>query len=216
MYREIRNVSDWLTINNYLNQNFAIMSDLDFREYSNYYINNYSGTMKGNNHVLRNINIVSDKSGLFNQMNGTMKDIYFENVVKTSNSTNSGLVGYSNQYGRFDNVHIKDITIVIPKTRTSDTVRMGGLVGYLSYSKVTNCTITNVTLTSEAVIGEVYVGGMVGYSYDGTFKNVYVQNANITVKNSISTYGVGGLVGREVDSNGRIEDAYTTGKILIQ
>ena len=213
MYREIRNVSDWLTINNYLNQNFAIMSDLDFREYSNYYINNYSGTMKGNNHVLRNINIVSDKSGLFNQMNGTMKDIYFENVVKTSNSTNSGLVGYSNQYGRFDNVHIKDITIVIPKTRTSDTVRMGGLVGYLSYSKVTNCTITNVTLTSEAVIGEVYVGGMVGYSYDGTFKNVYVQNANITVKNSISTYGVGGLVGREVDSNGRIEDAYTTGKI---
>ena len=213
MYREINTVEEWYTIERYLNQNFAIMADLDFSEYSNYYISNYKGTIKGNNHVLRNINIVSDKTGLFNQMNGTLKDIRFENVVKTSNSSYSGIAGSSNQYGRFENVHVKNISITIPSSRTSNYIYIGGLVGNISYTKFTNCSVSDVKIRLSSIITDVYVGGMVGYSNAGTFDNVYVQNADIEVINTISTQGVGGLVGREVSSVGSISNAYTTGRI---
>lgn len=213
MYREINNVSDWLKINSYLNQNFAVMDDIDFKEYSNYYINNYSGIIKGNNHVLKNISIVSDKSGLFNQMNGTMRDIYFENITKTSNSTYSGIVGYANQYGKFDNVHVKNINITLPSDRTSNTVYIGGLVGYTYYSKVSNCSVTDVNITSEASISDIRVGGMIGYSNSTAINNVYVQNADIYVQNSISISGVGGILGNEGNSVGIIQDAYATGRI---
>ena len=213
MYREINNVDEWYSIEKYLNQNFAIMADLDFREYANYYISNYSGTIKGNNHVLSNINIVSDKSGLFNQMNGTLKDIRFENYVKTSSTTYSGIAGSSNQYGRFENVHVKNMSITIPSSRTSNTIYIGGLVGNVSYTKFTNCSVSNVKIRLSSIITDVNVGGMVGYSNAGTFNNVYVQNADIEVINVINTLGVGGIVGREVSSVGSINYAYTTGKI---
>ena len=213
MYREINNISDWLKINSYLNQNFAIMTDLDFREYSNYYINNYSGTIKGNNHVLKNISIVSDKSGLFNQMNGTLKDIYFENIIKTSSSQYNGVVGYSNQYGRFDNVHVKNIEIIVPSSRAADWLYVGGLVGYAYYSKFTNCSVTNVTESVSSAISGIKVGGMAGYSVASTYNNVYVNNANIDVRNTISTAGIGGIVGQEDSSIGVIQNAYATGRI---
>lgn len=211
MYREVHNISDWLKINSYLNQNFAIMTDLDFKEYSNYYINNYSGTMKGNNHVLKNISIISDKSGLFNQMNGTLRDIYFENITKTSNTQYNGIVGYSNQYGKFENVHVKNIDII--NNKASNYVYIGGLVGYPYYSKITNCSVTNIHISLSTSISGVKIGGMAGYSVAATFNNVYVNNLDINVRNTISTAGVGGIVGQEDSSVGIIQNAYATGKI---
>ena len=212
-YREIHNVNDWIKINDQLNQNYIIMNDLDFKSYANYYINNFTGKINGDNHILRNISIVSSKSGLINQMNGTMENIYFENVTKSSDSTYSGLVGYSNQYGRFKNVHIKNMNIEVPITRTTDGLYIGGLVGYLYYSKVDNCSVSDVNITSKARITDVNAGGLVGYSSGGVFNNVYAQDIDITIKNSINTLGVGGLVGREASSAATISSAYTTGKI---
>ena len=72
---------------------------------------------------------LSDKNGLFNQMNGTLKDIRFENYVKTSSTSYSGIAGSSNQYGRFENVHVKNMSITIPSSRTSNYIYIGGLVG---------------------------------------------------------------------------------------
>ena len=213
MYREIHNINDWLTVNKFLNQNFAIMEDLDFLEYANYYINNYTGTMNGNNHTLRNINIISGKAGLFNQMNGTLKNIYFENVNKTSDSTYNGIAGSSNQYGKYYNVHVKNMSITIPSTRTSNTIYAGALVGYANYTKFNNCSVTNININSTPIISDIMIGGMVGYSSASTFDSIYVQNLNIEVRNAVSTIGVGGLLGRESSTIGTIANAYTTGKI---
>lgn len=213
MYREIYNIEDWMKINSFLNQNFIIKNDLDFMEYSNYYINNYTGKLNGDNHVLKNISIVSNKSGLFNQMNGTLENIYFENIRKDSNTTYCGLVGSSNQYGKYNNVHLKNVNIIIPSTRTSNTIYAGALVGYISYSKIINSSVTNVTITSDALIGDMQFGGMVGYSSAGSLSNTYATNVNIVVQNAVSTNGVGGLLGREGSSVGTIYSSYTTGNI---
>ena len=213
-YQEINSVEDWMQINRNLNQNFAIMKDLNFIEYTGYTLGNFSGKIDGNNHVLRNISLYGNVSGLFNQMNGTLQNISFENITKSSDSTYSGLIGYSNQYANFNNVHVKNITIIVPPTRTADTLYVGGLVGYLYYSKVTNSTITDVTITSTPEITDVNAGGMAGYSVAGGYSNVLVQNANISIKNAKSVSGVGGIVGRDTSSISSIANAYSTGTIV--
>ncbi len=213
LYREINNVDDWKSINTYLNQNFAIMEDLDFREEVNYYINNFTGKIDGNNHVLKNIDIINGKNGLFNQMNGTLKNIYFENVSKTTGAYYIGITSTANQYSRFENVHVKNMRIEIPADRTSNTIDAGGLAGYSYYSKFINCSVTNIYIYLPSMLNDVQIGGMVGYSNGATYNNVYVQDAKIVVENVFSTNGVGGIVGREVANVGNIFNAYTTGEI---
>ena len=213
LYREINNVDDWKSINTYLNQNFAIMEDLDFREEVNYYINNFTGKIDGNNHVLKNIDIINGKSALFNRMDGTLKNIYFENVSKTTGAYYIGIAANTNQYASFENVHVKNMKIEIPADRTSNTIEAGGLTGYSYYSKFTNCSVTNIYIHMPAMINDIQIGGMVGYSNGASFNNVYVQDAEIIVENALGTNGVGGIVGREVASVGNIFNAYTTGEI---
>ena len=213
-YQEVNTVEDWILINRNLNQNFAIMKDLDFREYTGYYLNNFTGKMEGNNHVLKNINLTGTVSGLFNQMNGRLQNIYFENVTKTSDSTNNGLIGYSNQFASFNNVHVKNIKITVPQTRTADTLYVGGLIGQVYYSKITNSTVTDVTIISTPEITDVNAGGMVGYSNAGGYNNVFCQNVNINIKNAKSVNGVGGIIGRDVSTISSITNSYSTGTLI--
>ncbi len=211
-YKEIHDVSDWIKINNFLNQNYILESDLDFTGYVNYYIGSFTGKINGNNHVLKNISITS-KDGLFTQMNGTLENIFFENVYKTSDSTNSGLIGYSNQNAKFNNVHLKNVNITVPETRTSDTLYLGSLVGQVYYSKFTNVSAVNVNLISKVSISNVHIGGLVGYSNGGVYSNSFVQNLNILLENAKNTLGIGGIIGREVASVASIVDSYAVGKI---
>ena len=146
-------------------------------------------------------------------MNGTLENIYFENVNKTSDSTNSGIIGYSNQYAQFNNVHAKNVSIVVPVERTADSLYVGGLIGYSYYSKVTNCSITDVNVVSEAEITDVNAGGLIGYSNAASYSNVFAQDVNVVVRKAINTQGVGGLIGREVSSVGTIYNAYSTGYV---
>lgn len=213
-FKEINNMDDWKQINKGLNQNYALMTDLDFNGYNDYYINNFSGRFEGNNHTIKNIKISKNGvSGLFNQMNGQMNNVNFENLNKDSNSTYAGIVGYSNRYGRFNNVHVKNVYIVTPENKTSDTFFAGGLIGQTSASKIQNCSVTNVQIVSDANIANVSVGGLIGYSDSSHVNNSYAQDVNLSVTNSTTIYGVGGLFGRINNGNSIISDCYATGKV---
>lgn len=213
-FREINNIDDWKQINKGLNQNYALMADLDFAGYNDYYINNFSGRFEGNNHTIKNIKISKNGvSGLFNQMNGQMNDVYFENLNKDSNSTYAGIVGYSNRYGRFNNVHVKNVYIVTPENKTADTFLAGALIGQTSAAKIQNCSATNVQIVSDANISNISVGGLIGYSDSSHVNNSFAQDVNLSVTNSATIYGVGGLIGRIANGNSIIADCYTTGKV---
>ena len=41
-------------------------------------------------------------------MNGILQNIKFENFEHTVTGSYGGVVGYSNQYGRYNNVHVKN------------------------------------------------------------------------------------------------------------
>ena len=211
-YREISSVEDWLLIKNYSNQNFAIINDLDFSEYINYSIDFYSGKIIGNNHKLKNINIGTNNEGLFNQLNGSLRDVVFENTSLVV-GRRAAIIAYANQYAFFDNIHVNNINITVMDDAEENDVIIGGLFGSLYYSRVSNCSITNLNITSHARIGEVEIGGLVGSSEGSTLDNVFVQDANLEIINLISAKGIGGIVGREKANTGGIYNSFVTGII---
>lgn len=215
-YREIKTVDDWKKIKDGLNQNYALMNDLDMYGYTtDIYIGNFTGKIEGNNYTIKNVKIVkSGVNGLFNQMNGTLQNIIFENFEHSVTSSYGGIVGYSNQYGRYNNVHVVNARIYTAENKTSDTYMAGALVGNATSSRIQNCSSTDAVITSTVAINNVAVGGLVGYSDAINITNSFVQNADLDVSNSISTYGVGGLIGRVTSANAYVSECYATGDIL--
>jgi hypothetical protein len=215
LYNEIHSVSDFIKINKGLNQNYAIMSDLDFDGYTNYYINNFTGKIEGNNHTLKNINITTrGKNGLFNNMNGTLQNINFENIyINKLGSIYFGIVAYSNQYAKYYNVHIKDIVIEVPEGLTNENIRMGSLVADSSSANIDYCSATNVKITSNNNVVGIVAGGLVGMSNATSINNSFVRNLKINIDNSLSSNGTGGLIGRENSTVGTITSSYAIGNI---
>ena len=218
-YKEIHEIKDWVGINDGLNQNYKLMQDLDFDNYgkNDFYITNtFTGTIDGNGHTIRNLKLNDNKAGLFFQMNGTLENIFFENVEKTyekNTYTNYGaIIGYSNSVARITNVHIKNIKMEVPATRTG-TIYVGGLLGYSATAKITDSSVTDVEIKSNAQVTTIYVGALVGYSNGSTITNSYAQNVNINIAGANYANGVGGLVGGEVSTVGTITNCYTTGSI---
>lgn len=215
-YREIKDINDWKNIKNGLNQNYSLLTDLDMYGYTtDIYIGNFSGKIEGNNHTISNVTITkAGVNGLFSQMNGTLQNIIFENFEHTVTGTYGGVVGYSNQYGRYNNVHVKNIRIYAAESKTTDNFFAGPLVGNATSSRIQNCSSTDSVVVSKAAINNIAVGGLVGYSDAVSITNSYVQNINLQVLNSISVYGVGGLAGRVTSGNAYISGCYTTGNLL--
>lgn len=215
-YKEINNINEFLSINNSLNQNYILMKDLDFTGYQDFYIGNFSGKFNGNNHKIKNVIMTkNDKQGIFNQMNGKMENVYFENIYISRSSSYYGIVGYSNSAGSYNNVHIKNMVVEIPENVTRENMYIGSLVGYANGASISYCSATNITITSQSQAAGITVGGLVGYANQLMANNSYVQNVNISITKAISTNGIGGFVGREGNSNGAvIENCYTTGKVF--
>ena len=215
LFRKIYTVDDFIKIKNYNSQNYKLMNDLDFYGYSNYYISTFSGVFDGSGHKMSNINITSSSmDGLFGQMNGTLKNVTFENVYKHSKTTYQGVVGRSNANGKFDNVHVNNFTLEIDETMTTDTMRIGALVGQASQSSISFSSATDVTITSVSEAPNLNIGGLVGRGSGLFVNNSFVQNVNITVENAISSQGIGGLLGYETSANGgSIDNCYSTGSI---
>lgn len=214
-FKEIYNVDEFININKGLTQNYAIMNDLDFDGYIKFHINNFSGKLEGNNHVLKNIELtMAGKNGLFNQMNGTLQNMTFEDIyIKTTSASQLGIVGYSNSNAIYYNVHVKDVKIDIPEEMTRENVYVGGLIANSYAAKIDFCSVSNVTINSVANVFGITIGGMVGYSNASIITNSFVSNANLTIENATSSGGLGGMIGREASTVGIITDSYTTGKI---
>lgn len=215
-YREIKNVEDWKKIKDGLNQNYLLMNDLDMYGYTtDIYIGNFTGKLDGNNYSIKNINITkSGVNGLFNQMNGTLQNIVFENFEHAATGSYGGVVGYSNQYGRYNNVHVKNARVYTSDAKTSDTFLAGALVGNATSSRIQNCSATDSVISSTVAINNVGVGGLIGYSDAINITNSFTQNVDLNVSNSISVYGTGGLIGRVTSANAFVSGCYSTGNLL--
>ena len=162
-----------------------------------------------------NVNLVqSGKNGLFNAVYGTMQNLTFENIYKNNSAGYHALIAVSNRYGKFYNVHVKNMTIEIGENVKNSNMYVGALIGNANQANISYCSATDITIKSVSESVGMNVGGLVGYGYGMFISNSFAQNVNIDIQNSVSTNGVGGLVGREAwGSVGHITNSYATGSI---
>ncbi len=132
----------------------------------------------------------------------TISNLYINTSEQTLTSNNYlGLFG--RVYGSSDNqAYIKNLGIVNGSI-AGESYYVGAVVGYASYTDITNCynEKTDITITGSSQ----YVGGVVGYNNSGTISNSYNTG---TVSGSD---WVGGVAGN--NNGGTISGSYNTGTV---
>ncbi len=212
LYRQINSISDWNNISNHTDENFMLLTDLDFKnEGSSISITKtYYGKLEGQGHTIKNI---KSNRGLLATFTGQINNLFIENYYNESASTDyTGVIEYLNG-GIVNNVHIKGLEIDVNQKRIGGTITCGGLVGYTnSGSVIKNSSIVDATIISNAKLDNARFGGLVGLSDQLVIDNCFAQNVDISANKSIYYEGVGGLIGRGTPCY--ITNCYSTGKIF--
>ncbi|WP_217587178.1 GLUG motif-containing protein [Lentibacillus saliphilus] len=187
----------------------------------------FMGTFDGNGHTIRNLNIYrygSDEVGLFSYTSGAViRNVTLENVEVTGRDQVGALIG-TGIFTTVDDVTVVSANITgddkvgglighytnssaVLNSSTSGTVSgtggtgdIGGLVGFLHGS-----TISNASSTSE-VAGENNVGGLIG----NALSDVLIKDSFATGEITGDRH-VGGLVGYTRGSE--FENSYATGAV---
>lgn len=206
MYREVNSEQEWLNMKNYSGDNFILMKDLDFSGYTNPIITTtMTGKINGNNHTIRNMTVSTSEGIAFRVFQGRLSNITFEDIKKTNASDEVGLIGYLQSSATVDNVHVKNITVMLG-------YYTGGIAGLSRYSSnIQNSSVTNFKIIDRTNVNGMRVGGMVGQMEQSNIMNSYVQDLHFDLTDSSQLYAVGGLVG--YNSYGVIDSVYTTGEI---
>ncbi|MBP5522116.1 MAG: hypothetical protein J6X82_06825 [Bacteroidales bacterium] len=166
----------------------------------------------GDNHTISNLTVGSSNAypSLFGVLNGSAKNIIFENATITGGNNCAGvLAGYIGSASA--SVSGTCSGIIVNNSKVTGSKRgLGGLAGMVSKlsAPITNCSVNNTTVTSTAD----RVGGLAGQ----TEKLMSINNCsanNVTVKGTIN---IGGLIGvgygnaMNCTSSGSISSTNTT------
>jgi len=179
------------------NSSYRLENDIDLSGFNWAPLPTFYGTFDGNNKKISNLTINSNRTyvGLFTTNNGTIENLYLENVNITNTTTSGG------------------------------TVYVGGIAATLggSGSTISNCYVTGSIADTKSLHGTSsginYTGGIVGSSGSGTISGCY-NTANISDieegSNNISGSGarhnqIGGIVGGT--SSTTIRNCFNTGNI---
>ena len=114
-------------------------------------------------------------------------------------------------------VEYKSLTdIEIKGSQSSNVKHVGGIVGYLSNSRLTNCIVraeNNITFNHSSENSQVHIGGMVGAILGSQITNCF---AELNVKSIITTGNhsihIGGLIGI-TSAIFNLENCYSTGNV---
>jgi hypothetical protein len=223
----INNVTAFMNLDS-LNGYYKLNADLDFTGITFTPISNFSSILDGNNHVIKGINLVSDKGyvGLFENLTGIVKNLTIKELtftVSDSMNTYVGTIAGFASSAIIENVIIEETCIInVSKLNVSadnSTTFVGGLVGYANETSIKNCaSLANITVKVKAEHHYIIVltGGVVGYNNLGSILEV-ASNANIVVEvvgNEASSAYVGGIAGYNLD--GILEELYAQGTLSLK
>lgn len=188
-------------------------------------------SLDGDNHKIKN---VVAACGLFSVLEGTVKNLTFENIKIEAGAQRAGILAdQASSEDSADKVVVENVSITA--SEISNTGYVGGLFGSLLRGDVKNvnvdCNVTGAqrvaglvghAMSSEftgcATSGSVtasdyYVGGLVGLMYDCNVKNSS-SSSNVTCNSLANSYSrVGGLIGQML-VGGTIEKCHTTGNVV--
>jgi len=154
----------------------------------------FTGVYDGGGFEIRNLKMTG---GLFDVLDGTLKNIHLVNVdIESSSGYEGGLVNTA-KGGR-----IEDSSVSGAVRRTGSGNATGGLVGY-----VDDPTTIMRSSSSATVEGHDRVGGLVGDGQGATIVQSFATG-DVT-----GTEFVGGLVGGAAFGSGSITDSYALGDV---
>ena len=185
---------------------FVLGADIDLSSISNwspigdYSINTnyqFKGIFDGNGHVIKNLTIdnkTKNYQGLFGRIQGAViKNLRLENVNIKGDTYTAGLAGAIVTNSSIDNCCITG--------NINGTSAVGGLVGYVEVSTVTN---SSASVSVNSTSGST--GGFIGHSNSGKINYCYATGV-VESKDD-----VGGFVGKVTNggSGGFITNSYST------
>ena len=216
LYRKIYSIDDWKEISKYPTENYILENDLDFRNATNFIIQDYRGILNGNGHTIKNINISgSSAGGLITNLHGKIKNLYVENLINDNNTDRKeqGFVRVLSIGAVIENVHIKNSNSIRTTNinGTPATGYIGILVGQSTGGRITDSSVTNSKITANGQLDTIYAGGLVGNGSYVEINNSYTNNVDIIITDAIET-AIGGIIGNE-NNLGNISNCYAHGSI---
>ncbi len=216
LYRKIYSIDDWKEIIKYPTENYILENDLDFRNATNFIIQDYRGILNGNGHTIKNINISgSSAGGLITNLHGKIKNLYVENLINDNNTDikEQGFVRVLSSGAVIENVHIKNSNSIRTTNinGTPATGYIGILVGQSTGGRITDSSVTNSKITANGKLNTIYAGGLVGNGSYVEINNSYTNNVDIIITDAIET-AIGGIIGNE-NNLGNISNCYAHGSI---
>ena len=174
-----------------------LANDIDLNNH-NWKPYSFNGSFDGDGHTISNLYINrtdNEPCGLVrNFYGGEISNLTIRGVNIKSTYDNTGAIAGSG--GTLSNCHL----VLTSGSKIEGCEYVGGLIGYGSHTKITNCSVTS--LDSETYIyGTEYVGGICGRSVEATDCHV-----------SCNIYG-GSCVGGIVGIYGSVEDCFFQGNI---
>lgn len=196
---------------------FKMIHDVDMTGINWESLNNSGNYLKGinfdgDNHKISNLTVGSSNAypSLFGVLNGSAKDIKFDNATITGGANCAGvLAGYIGSSTA--SVSGTCSGIIVNNSNVTGSKRgLGGLAGMVSKlsAPITNCSVNNTTVTSTAD----RVGGLAGQ----TEKSMAINNCSANNVTVIGTINIGGLIGvgygnaMNCTSSGSISSTNTT------
>jgi hypothetical protein len=195
----------------YRNANYILTADIDLGDYStgtgwtpigNSDYSFYS-VFDGNHKTISGLYIndgTLENAGLFFRIEGAtcvVKNLHLVGVDITADRLIGGLAGCIQSNARIINCSVSG---AVRSLSGEPDQRVGGLVGFLSNSSITNC------YSNATVSGKNYIGGIVGYFFSGSSVINCYSSATVS-----GITGIGGIAGM---SGGSISNCYATGAVI--
>lgn len=175
--------------NSYAGKYFKLMTDIDLNNGEWYPIGtgtwgnslSFKGNFDGNNHVIKNLSMA-----ILNKYNDGM-----------------GLFG-KQEAGSLSNLRIEHVSITANGNQNT-----GALVGNVANITITNCSVSDVNITS----GNTSIGGMIGKCWETKFIKCYATGITLEVAGSDKN-SKGGLIGNVPGGANSFTDCYAANVTL--
>lgn len=203
---EIRTGEDLKWADMHYNSNYILMNNIDMPNGFNGF-DWFSGILDGNGYSIYGVSLEFDnnnfKSGFFEYLCGTVKNLTLKNVVSHYNYT-VGLLAASAENATIENCHVNCEFGII-----CGSPKIGGLVAVATNTKISGCS-ANIIMDYSKVNG--VVGGLVGFANGCEIDNSFAK-VNIRIGNEKDSL-CGGFIG-EADSSNKIKNCYSKGSIIM-
>ena len=214
LYNEIYTIEDWCEIKKKSNENYKLMTNLDFKNANPqlYAEISFKGILDGTGHIIKNMYLQSNTTlKLFSALSSNAKilNLNIQNYNLECNSVYQGIIGTANDC-TIENVNIDGLKITPLQSNNS---AVGGLAGYARNAIFKNITLSNAEIVING-INVLNLGGLIGQTNGNVeTQNIYMNNLKIKVKGVNQTNGIAGVIGFNNNADKKLKNIVVNGKI---